>query len=85
MCTAPGLDFHHDQHIQASQRDGIDMQEVTRQDAGRLRDKELPPRRRRPPWRGTEPGGGQDPADRARSHAVSQAEEFALDAQVSPA
>jgi hypothetical protein len=28
-----GLDLHHNQHVQASQQHGIDMQEVTREDA----------------------------------------------------
>jgi hypothetical protein len=30
---SPGLDLYHEQHVQASQRDGIAMQEITRQDA----------------------------------------------------
>src|SRR5271169_873625 len=34
---------------------------------------------------GHEPGGGQDPADRSRADAIAEAEEFALDAAVSPA
>jgi hypothetical protein len=48
----PGLDLHHEQDIQALQQDGIDVQEITRQDAGRLRSQELPPSRRRPARRG---------------------------------
>jgi hypothetical protein len=60
----PGLDLHCEQHIHAPEQHGIDVQEVTRKDAGRLSSQELPPRRRRPPRRGTEPGGGEDPADR---------------------
>jgi hypothetical protein len=53
---------------------------------GRLPGQELPPGRRRPPRRGPEPGGGrQDPADRPLPHPVRQAEQFALDALVSPA
>jgi hypothetical protein len=45
------------------------VQEVARQDAGRLGLQELPPRRRRPPRRGAETGGGQDPANRPLCYA----------------
>ena len=36
------------------------------------------------PWRGTEPGGGQDPADRPLAHPVPQAQQLTLDAPVAP-
>ncbi len=55
------------------------MQEATRQDAGCLGCKELPPRR------GAEPGGSQDPPERPLPHPVPQAEQLALDAPVSAA
>ena len=45
MCTRPGLDLHHEQHVQAPQQHGIDVQEVAGQDAGRLGGQELPPGR----------------------------------------
>jgi hypothetical protein len=61
------------------------VQEVTRQDRGRLGGQELPPGRGCPAWRGREPGGGQDPADRSGAEPVPEAEELALDAPVSPA
>jgi hypothetical protein len=48
-------------------------------------EQELPPGRRRPSRRGTEPGGGQDPADRPLPRPVPQADQLALDAPVSPA
>jgi hypothetical protein len=59
-----GLDLHHEQDIQPLQQHGVHVQEIARQDAGRLGLQELPPRRRRPPRRWAEPGGGQDPPDR---------------------
>jgi hypothetical protein len=61
---SPGLDLHHEQQVHASQQDGVDVQEIARQDAGRLGGQELPPGRRRAARRGPEPGDGQDPADR---------------------
>src|SRR5690242_8485695 len=57
---------------------------VTGENSRCLGRQELLPRRRRPPRRGTETGGGQDPADCPRSDPVSQAKDLALDAQVSP-
>jgi hypothetical protein len=32
----PGLDLHHEQDVHTLQQDGIDMQEITCQDSGRL-------------------------------------------------
>ncbi len=81
----PGLDLHHEQDIKAMRQHGAGVQEVTGQDAGCLGGRELPPRRRRPPRRGTKPGGGQDPADRPLPRPVSQAEQLALVAPVTPA
>jgi len=51
----------------------------------RLAGQELPPGRRRPPRRGSEAGGGQDPADRPLPHPVPQADHLTLDAPVPPA
>ena len=81
----PGLDFHHEQDVQAPEEHGVNEQEVTRQDRGRLGGQELPPGRGCPAWRGREPGGGQDPADRSGAEPVPEAEELALDAAVPPA
>src|SRR5258708_9437428 len=60
----PGLDLHDEEDIHTPEQHGIDMQEVAGQDAGRLAGEELPTGRRRPPRRGSEASGGQDPADR---------------------
>jgi hypothetical protein len=32
----PGADLHHEEHVQAAEEHGVNMQEVTRQDPGRL-------------------------------------------------
>jgi len=61
------------------------MQEVTGQDARGLGSQELPPGRRRPPRRGAEADGGQDPPDRPLPHPVPQTEHLALDAPTPPA
>jgi hypothetical protein len=60
------------------------VQEIARQDPGRLAGKELPPGRGGPARRGREPGRGQDPADGSRAGAMAEAEELALDAPVPP-
>jgi len=82
---AAGLDLHHEEHVQAPEEHGINVQEVARQDPGGLGGEEPPPGRGCPAWRGCEPGRGQDPADRSGADAVPDAEEFALDTPVSPA
>jgi hypothetical protein len=81
----PGLDLHYEQDVQAVQQHRARVQKVTRHDAGRLSGHELPPRRREAARRRPEPSGGQDPADRPLTDPVSQADEFALDAAVTPA
>ena len=81
---AAGLDLHHEQDVQALEEHGVNVQEVTRQDPGRLRGQELPPGRGCPARCGREPGCGQDPADRSRADAIAEAEELTLDAAVPP-
>jgi hypothetical protein len=80
----PGLDLHHEEHVQAPEEHGVDVEEVGGQDPGCLGGQELAPGRRRPAWRGGEPGGGHDPADGSRGDAVAEAEELTLDAPVAP-
>jgi hypothetical protein len=36
MCTRRGLDLHHEEDVQASEEHGVGVQEVARQDPGRL-------------------------------------------------
>jgi hypothetical protein len=77
---SPGQDLYHEQHIHALEEHGIDMQEIARQDGGCLAGQELSPGRRRPPRRGIQSGGGQDPADRPLTYPVPQTEQLTLDA-----
>jgi hypothetical protein len=49
----PGLQLHYEQDIHALEQHSNDVQDLTRQDAGRLSGQELTPRRRRPPRRRT--------------------------------
>jgi hypothetical protein len=42
---APGVDLHHEQDVQAPEEHGVGVQEIARQDSGRLEGQELPPGR----------------------------------------
>ena len=42
---AAGLDLHHGQDVEALEEHSVNMEEVARQDPGRLRGQELPPGR----------------------------------------
>jgi hypothetical protein len=42
---AAGLDLHHEQDVQAPEEDGVNVQEVARQDSSRLGGQELAPSR----------------------------------------
>jgi hypothetical protein len=81
---SPVLDLHHEKHVYALQRDGIDVQEITCQDPGRLGRRKLPPRRRHLARRRPEPGGGQDPADRPLFDPVPEPDHLALDTAAAP-
>jgi hypothetical protein len=39
----PGVDLYHEQDVQALQEDGVNVQEVAREDPGGLGGEELPP------------------------------------------
>jgi len=71
-----GADLHHEQHVQATQADGVQMEEVGSQQARCLSAQEGAPTGVRPPRRGTDAGGGEDTADRARTDAVPEPGEF---------
>ena len=79
-----GAHFHDEQDVEPAQGDGVEGEEVGGQQSGGLSAQEGPPSGVCSAWCRAEPGGGQDPADRARAHAVSEPGEFALDAAVSP-
>jgi len=79
-----GGDLHHDQHVEPANRDGVNVEEVGREQPGRLRSQERPPVGVGITWRRTDPSGGGDPPDRAGADPVAQPDQFALDAAVPP-
>ena len=81
----PGLQFDEEQHIQPSQPDRVDGEEVARHDPGSLLAQERPPGRGRSPWGGVEAVAAQGGADHRRRDAHAKVEQFALDALVAPA
>jgi hypothetical protein len=58
-----GGDFHDEQNVQAARRDGVEVDEVSRQQPGRLSPQERAPAGVGLPWGGTDPGSGEDAAD----------------------
>lgn len=79
-----GTDFHRDQDVESAQRDGVEGKEIGGEQPDGLSAEKDPPAGVCPAWCWAEAGGGQDPADGARAQAVSESEEFALDASVAP-
>ena len=76
--------LHQEQNVDAGQADGVDVYEVTGQDAFGLGGEELGPRWSRPSWCRTHTGGGQDRPDGAGREPVAQASHLALDAPTAP-
>jgi hypothetical protein len=81
---AARFDLHDEEHVQAPEEHGVDVQEVAGQDAGCLGGQELPPGRGGPARRRAQPGRSQDPADRAFTDLVPESGKFALNAPVTP-
>jgi hypothetical protein len=77
--------FDEEQHVQASQPDRVDGEEVARHDPDGLLAQERPPGRGHPPWRGIQPPPTQDGADGGGRDLDAEALEFTLDALVAPA
>jgi hypothetical protein len=75
---APGSDLHHHQHVQPSQGDGVDVEEVGREQPGRLRSQEGPPAGVELAGRWPDPAGGEDPADGAGADPVTEPDELPL-------
>jgi hypothetical protein len=80
----PGVHFCNEQDIESVQRDGVEGEEVGGQQPSSLGAQEAPPPGVRSTWCRPKTGSGQDPADRAGTEAVSEPEEFTLDATVTP-
>ena len=81
----PGLQFDEEQHIQPSQPDRVDGEEVAGNDPGGLLAQECPPSGGRPPWSGVQPMAAQRGADHRRREAHAKVEQLALDTLVAPA
>src|SRR5438552_10340095 len=79
-----GSDLDEEQHIETTQRDGVDAEEVTRHNACRLGPDEGPPRRGRAPRRGMDAMTSQDAADRTGRDSPAQTGEFPLDPLIAP-
>jgi hypothetical protein len=85
MWTRRVATFHHDQHVQPTQGDGVDVEEIRREQSGRLRAEEGPPAGVDLPWRWRDPGTGEDAADGASADPVTEADQLTLHAAVAPA
>ena len=79
-----GADLEDEERVDAAQQHGVDGEEVTCQHRVRLRAAELPPGRSGPAWCRVQTGPVQDVPHRRGSDAVAEAEEFAVDAPVTP-
>lgn len=81
---APGAVFDEDQGMEALEEDGVDVEEVGRDDAVGLGGEELVPGRPQALWGGVDAGGVKDFPNRGRGNRVAQAGEFALYPPLAP-
>jgi hypothetical protein len=81
---APGGQSDKEQHIEPSQPDGVDGEEVAGEDPSGLLAKKRLPRRRCPPWRRVQAMPAQRFADRGCRDPDPKPEQLALDALVAP-
>jgi hypothetical protein len=79
---SPGGDLHHDQHVQPPQGDGVDVEEVGRQQPGGLRSQGCSPTGVGFPGRRADPARGEGAADGAGADVVAETDQFALYAAV---
>jgi hypothetical protein len=75
----PSVQFDEEQHVQPSQPDGVDGEEVARHDPGGLLAQECPPSGGRPPGCRIQPVATQDGADGGGRDLDAEALEFAFD------
>jgi hypothetical protein len=68
----PCADLHHEEDVQATQGDGVNGEEITRQHAGGLSVDEVPPPITLPAGRGAKPCTFQQPTDRRAAHPVAK-------------
>jgi hypothetical protein len=81
---APGSVFDEDQGMEALEGDGVNAEEVGRDDAVGLGSEELVPGRPRASWGGVDASGVKDLPDRGRGNRIAQAGQFALYPPVTP-
>ncbi len=79
-----GVDFHHQQNVKAAQRDGVEGEKVSGQQASGLSAQEGPPPGVGPAGCRAEPRGGQAPPNRGGIDAMPETDEFAADSAVAP-
>ena len=72
-------DLDEEQDMQATERHGVDTEEVARHDPGGWGADEDAPRRRRSPRRGVDAVGGENAADRSGRDSIAEPSHFALD------
>jgi hypothetical protein len=80
----PGAVFNEHQEVQPLQQHGVHMQEVHREDAGRLSAQELPPRRARSARRRADAGSSQDLIDGRGRDRDAELGQLAVDPAVAP-
>jgi hypothetical protein len=81
----PGRNLHDGQHVQPPQCDGVDVEEVGCREPARLGAQERPPVGVQLARGGADPRAGERAAGGAGADPMAEADEFALDAPVSPA
>jgi hypothetical protein len=79
-----GTDLEDEEHVDPTQQDNVDGEEVTRKYRRRLAPAELSPRRTGAPRSGVKSRLSQDVPDCRWSDSIAQPDEFAVDAAVTP-
>src|SRR6266540_4414463 len=82
---AAAFEFDEEEHVEASERDRLDGEEIAGEHAGGLLAEELPPARAQAPRRGSKTIGKQDAPDRAWRRTQAQLQQLASDPRVAPA
>jgi hypothetical protein len=75
-----GDDLHYDQDIQPAQRDRVEVEEIGREQSGRLCPQERAPAGVDVAWRRADPGGDEDPTDCAGANSMAETDQFPLHA-----
>jgi hypothetical protein len=77
-------DLHDEQDIQPAQRDGVEVEEVGGQQPRRLSSQEPAPARVHLARCRPDSAGGEDTADRAGTHSMTEPDQLSLDSSMSP-